>query len=72
MLVLSRKKGESIKIGHDITITIVEVRGDRTRIGIEAPKEVPVDRSEIRDARNATIQSGNHDTRKPTIVDVAA
>lgn len=49
MLVLSRKKGESIKIGDSITIYIIEIRGDKTRIGIEAPAEVQVLRSEIAD-----------------------
>ena len=50
MLVLSRKKGESIVIGDDIVVTIVEVRGDKIRLGIEAPRDVPVHRKEIRDA----------------------
>lgn len=50
MLVLSRKKGESIVIGDDIVVTIVEVRGDKIRLGIEAPRNVPVHRKEIRDA----------------------
>lgn len=50
MLVLSRKKGESIVIGDNIVLTIVEVRGDKIRLGIEAPREVPVHRQEIRDA----------------------
>lgn len=50
MLVLSRKKGESIVIGDDIVLTIVEVRGDKIRLGIEAPRDVPVHRKEIRDA----------------------
>lgn len=47
MLVLSRKKGESIKISDNITITIVDIRGDKIQIGIEAPREVAVHRSEI-------------------------
>jgi carbon storage regulator len=51
MLVLSRKKGEAIAIGHDhITITIVEIRGEKVRLGIEAPKEVPVHRMEVFEA----------------------
>ncbi len=50
MLVLSRKKGESIVIGDDIVLTIVEVRGDKIRLGIDAPRDVPVHRKEIRDA----------------------
>jgi carbon storage regulator len=50
MLVLSRKKNESIVIDDNIIITVVEVRGDKVRLGIEAPKEVPVHRREVRDA----------------------
>lgn len=50
MLVLSRKKNESIVINNDITVTIVEVRGDKVRLGIIAPKTVPVHRQEIFDA----------------------
>jgi len=47
MLVLSRKKNESIVIDDNVVITVVEVRGDKVRLGIEAPREVPVHRSEI-------------------------
>jgi len=47
MLVLSRKRDERIVIGDNIVITIVDVRGDKVRIGIEAPAEVPVHRQEI-------------------------
>ena len=53
MLVLSRKRNESIVINDNITITIVEIRGDKVRLGIEAPKEVPVHRREVFDAINA-------------------
>jgi carbon storage regulator len=47
MLVLSRKKNESIVIDEKIVITVVEIRGDKVRLGIEAPKEVPVHREEV-------------------------
>lgn len=47
MLVLSRKKNESIVIDESIVITIVDVRGDKVRLGIQAPREVPVHRSEV-------------------------
>lgn len=47
MLVLSRKKNEQIVIGDGIVITIVDVRGDKVRIGIEAPTHVPVHRHEV-------------------------
>ena len=50
MLVLSRKKNESIVINNDITVTVVEIRGDKVRLGIVAPKEVPVQRQEVFDA----------------------
>lgn len=50
MLVLSRKKNESIIINDVITVTVVEIRGDKVRLGIVAPKEVPVHRQEVFDA----------------------
>jgi carbon storage regulator len=50
MLVLSRKKNERIVIGENIVITVVELRGDKVRLGIEAPKTTPVYRQEIKDA----------------------
>jgi carbon storage regulator len=56
MLVLSRKKNESIVIDDRIKIVVVEIRGDKVRLGVEAPKEVPVHRQEVYDAikRSAT------------------
>ncbi len=50
MLVLSRQRDESIMIGDDVEIIIVDVRGDKVRMGIKAPKEIPVHRREIYDA----------------------
>jgi carbon storage regulator len=50
MLVLSRKPGESIKVGDIVTITVLETRGDKIRLGIEAPPEVPVHRQEVWEA----------------------
>ena len=47
MLVLSRKPGEAIRIGDDIEISVIEVRGDTVRIGINAPRNVPVFRMEL-------------------------
>lgn len=63
MLVLSRKKNESIVINNDITIVVVEIRGDKVRLGVEAPKEVPVHRREVYDAirRNEADGAGNAD-----------
>ena len=59
MLVLSRKKNESIVINNDITIVVVEIRGDKVRLGVEAPKEVPVHRREVFEAikRNEAEQA---------------
>ena len=50
MLVLSRKKNESVVVSDDVVITVVEIRGDKVRLGIEAPKEMPVHRKEVFDA----------------------
>ena len=58
MLVLSRKKNESIVINNDITIVVVEIRGDKVRLGIDAPKEVPVHRQEVYDAIRRDLANG--------------
>ena len=50
MLVLSRQRDESIMIGDNIVITIVDIRGDKVRLGINAPTEIPVHRQEIYEA----------------------
>lgn len=50
MLVLSRHRDESIMIGDDIVLTIVDIRGDKVRLGIEAPQDVPVHRREVYEA----------------------
>lgn len=55
MLVLTRQRGERIMVDDNIIITIIEVRGDKVRIGIEAPRDVSVHREEIYDE----IQRGN-------------
>ena len=47
MLVLSRRPNESIVINDKIVITVIEIRGDKVRLGIEAPRDVPVHRSEV-------------------------
>lgn len=58
MLALSRKQGESIVIGNNIEITVLEAKGDQVKIGISAPKSVPVYRKEI----YAQIQEENRET----------
>ena len=60
MLVLSRQRDESIIIGDNVVITVVDVRGDKVKLGIEAPKEIPVHRREVyeailRENRQATL-----------------
>jgi len=50
MLVLSRHRDESIMIGDDIVITIVDIRGDKVRLGIDAPQAIPVHRQEVYEA----------------------
>lgn len=50
MLVLSRQRDESIMIGDNIEVTVVEIRGDKVRLGVNAPKEISVHRKEVYDA----------------------
>lgn len=50
MLVLSRQRDQSIIIGDNVVITVVDVRGDKVKLGIEAPKEIPVHRQEVYEA----------------------
>jgi carbon storage regulator len=50
MLILSRKKNESIVINDDVTIVVVDIRGDKVRLGVEAPRHCPVHRSEVYEA----------------------
>jgi len=68
MLVLSRQKDESIIIGDDVEIIIVDVRGDKVRLGITAPKEVSVHRREVYDAiqREKNAKDSGEDTEKET------
>jgi len=61
MLVLSRKRDESIMVGDDIEITVVDIRGDKVRIGINAPRDKSVHRKEVYQA----IQRQNGFTTEP-------
>ena len=66
MLVLSRKKGESVVVNGNITIVVVDIRGDKARIGIEAPADVAVYRSEVLDKSAATNENGGATETKKT------
>ena len=55
MLVLSRHRDESIMIGDNVVVTIVDIRGDKVRLGIDAPQDIPVHRQEVYDAINEKI-----------------
>jgi carbon storage regulator len=61
ILVLSRLKDEVIVIGNDIRITIVEVRGDKVRVGISAPREIPVHRQEVYEAIQRDLAATDSD-----------
>jgi carbon storage regulator len=63
MLVLSRKKNESIIISDDITVTVIEIRGDKVRLGIEAPKHVTVHRREVYEAIQSQARSLEQDAK---------
>jgi carbon storage regulator len=69
MLVLSRYRDESIYIGDDVVITVVDIRGDRVRIGVQAPADVSVHRQEVYEAikngnKKNTSQRANSDVRR--------
>jgi len=67
MLVLSRKKDESIMIGDDVEITVVEVKGEQVKLGISAPKSVAVHRKEVYE----TIQKENIEAAKSDVKDLS-
>ncbi|MDO9497731.1 MAG: carbon storage regulator CsrA [Nocardioides sp.] len=68
MLVLSRRAGESVVVGDDVTITILEVRGDVVRVGIDAPRSVAVHRAELLQE----LESSNRDAASPSEQAVAS
>lgn len=61
MLVLSRKKDQEIMIGDGIRVMVVEIRGDKVRLGITAPRDVPVHRHEVHEAIQREIESSDSD-----------
>lgn len=62
MLVLSRRAGESVVLGEDITVTVLEVRGDVVRIGIDAPRSLKVHRAELL----AQLEESNRQSASPS------
>lgn len=68
MLVLSRQRDESIIIGDNIVVTIVDIRGDKVRLGIEAPTEIPVHRREVFEAiQRENAQAARMQPRTPRL-----
>lgn len=61
MLILSRYADERIRIGDDVIVTVVEIRGDKVRLGVDAPREVPVHREEIFQKLAAENRKENED-----------
>jgi carbon storage regulator len=68
MLVLTRRAGESVMIGDDVVITVLEARGDVIRLGIEAPRDVQVHREEV----YRELQAANQAAASPTDAEVKA
>jgi carbon storage regulator len=67
MLVLSRHREESIMIGDDVKITVVDIRGDKVRLGIEAPQMIPVHREEV---YNAIKRAASYNDSPVEIVEI--
>ncbi|MDD4287421.1 MAG: carbon storage regulator CsrA [Candidatus Peribacteraceae bacterium] len=66
MLVLSRQRDESIIIGDNIVVTIVDIRGDKVRLGIDAPGEIPVHRREVYEAiQRENLRASRLESRDP-------
>jgi carbon storage regulator len=64
MLVLSRQRDQSIMIGDNIVVTIVDIRGDKVRLGIQAPSEIPVHREEVYEAIK---REGRREDKSPAV-----
>lgn len=63
MLCLSRQKNESIRIGDDVIVTVIDIRGDKCRLGINAPQNISVHRSEVHEANQRSKQDSDEPTR---------
>jgi carbon storage regulator len=69
MLILTRRIGEIIRIGNDVTIAVLGIKGNQVRIGIEAPKSVPVHREEIYERIKKERQAGDSSKTDPSDAD---
>jgi carbon storage regulator len=67
MLVLSRKPGEQLKIGNNITLTVLEIHGRTVKLGISAPRDVPVLRAELQRLLEIAKEPANHEPAPATV-----
>ena len=65
MLILSRRPDEAIRIGEDVVLTVLEVKGKAVRIGVDAPRDVRVDRAEVAERRRAEADTQEGDDTSP-------
>ncbi|MSO36892.1 MAG: carbon storage regulator [Acidimicrobiia bacterium] len=65
MLVLTRRRTERVMIGNDVVVTVLEIRGDQVRLGIEAPRDVQVHREEVMQAIEAGEEPGEEPRQQP-------
>ena len=65
MLVLARRGGQSVRIGDDVTVTVLEDRGRQVRLGIDAPKEIPVHREEVHERIREGMSQDAESARRP-------
>jgi carbon storage regulator len=67
MLILTRRVGETVMIGNDVTVTVLGVKGNQVRVGVNAPRDVAVHREEIFDRIKREEQDGGAPTARPTL-----